>query len=209
MSSVEPFGDPTTRRRILDAAWRLIEETGATPKLSDVATEAGVSRQALYLHFGDRAGLLVALVQHIDETFGKDDVVERVMSAGSGTAALGRMIDALAVYSGKVDGVARVLEAAQYEDEAVSAAWRNRMQVRRAHTQVLVQRIADEGGLAAGWSVDAAVDVCYVVLMQGPWRELVREMGWTPDEYAERMKLLLGRSVLASPLPPDDGPSRL
>jgi AcrR family transcriptional regulator len=38
--------------------------------MSAVARAAGVSRQALYLHFADRAALLLAVVDHIDEREG-------------------------------------------------------------------------------------------------------------------------------------------
>jgi hypothetical protein len=34
---------------------------------TDVAREAGVSRQAVYLHFSSRASLFVAVVRHMDE----------------------------------------------------------------------------------------------------------------------------------------------
>ena len=59
MSSDAP-GDPATRVRILDAALRLVtRKGGADVTLGDVAREARVSRQALYLHFADRAGLFL------------------------------------------------------------------------------------------------------------------------------------------------------
>ncbi|MDH3426552.1 MAG: TetR/AcrR family transcriptional regulator, partial [Acidimicrobiia bacterium] len=61
MSTESPYGDPSTRARILDATWELVAEQGAGLKLSEVASRASVSRQAIYLHFGDRPGLLVAL----------------------------------------------------------------------------------------------------------------------------------------------------
>ncbi|MFN2487225.1 MAG: TetR/AcrR family transcriptional regulator, partial [Acidimicrobiia bacterium] len=79
MSSAEPsYGDPETRRRILQATWKLIEELGPSIRLIDAADRAGVSRQAVYLHFGDRAGLLLALVQHIPETLGFQELLARV-----------------------------------------------------------------------------------------------------------------------------------
>ena len=53
-------GDPATRARILAAARALLEERpGTGPSMGEVAARAGVSRQALYLHFADRSALLL------------------------------------------------------------------------------------------------------------------------------------------------------
>ena len=47
-----------TRTRILKAAWTLLEASrGRGVKMGDIASAAGVSRQAVYLHFATRADL--------------------------------------------------------------------------------------------------------------------------------------------------------
>ncbi|MCB0952277.1 MAG: helix-turn-helix transcriptional regulator, partial [Microthrixaceae bacterium] len=84
MSTTVGYGDPETRNRILEAAWSLLAEHGAQIKLADVAARASVSRQALYLHFGDRAGLLVALVNHMDESLDLGESLVEVYSAPDG-----------------------------------------------------------------------------------------------------------------------------
>ena len=198
MSSGEiAYGDPDTRSRILQATWELIEEQGSGIRLVDAARRAGVSRQAVYLHFGDRAGLFVALVEFMDELLGKEELVTHVFGAATGAEALARMVEALSIYTAEIDSVAQVLEAAQYQDEAIAAAWRNRMDFRRVVNRTIIQRIADEGQLAEGWTVDAAADLCHAVTLPGVWRELTRELGWTPEQYAENITKLFRRSLLA------------
>ena len=50
------------RTRILETAWRLIgERQDASVSLLEIAREAGVSRQTVYVNFGSRAGLLLAM----------------------------------------------------------------------------------------------------------------------------------------------------
>ena len=44
MSRKALYGDPETRRRILQATWELLEQQGAGVKLVDVADRAGVTR---------------------------------------------------------------------------------------------------------------------------------------------------------------------
>ena len=60
-------GDPATRRRILEAARALLEaRPGANIAMGEVAARAGVSRQALYLHFADRTNLLLEVSRLAD-----------------------------------------------------------------------------------------------------------------------------------------------
>lgn len=55
--------DQSLRRRILDVSIALIERDGlAALSLREVARRAGVSHQAPYHHFGDRATILAAIV---------------------------------------------------------------------------------------------------------------------------------------------------
>lgn len=197
MSSEESsYGAPETRRRILEATWELIEERGASVRLVDAADRADVSRQAVYLHFGDRAGLLLALVEYMPQTLGFQELLAHVFDAATGAEMLQRAVELHSTYSAKIDSVARVLEAAQYRDKALGAAWRDRMDRSRAVHRAIIQRIADEGQLVDGWTVDAAADLFYTITMQGPWRELTRELGWTPEQYAENMSRLLRRSLV-------------
>ena len=197
MSSAEVvYGDPETRQRILQATWELIEERGSGVRLVDAAERAGVSRQTVYLHFGDRAGLLLALVQYMPESLGFQQLLAHVFDAPTGAEALERAVELHSSYHSKIDSVAQVLEAAQYQDEDLGAAWRNRMDASRAAHRAIIERIADEGHLADGWTVETAGDLFYTVTMNGPWRELTRGLGWTSKQYAENITRLLRRSLL-------------
>lgn len=195
--SAEPYGDPQTRIRILEATWRLVEETGSEFTLADVASQAGVSRQALYLHFGDRSGLLVALVDHIDKSLGSEDLRAQVFGATTGAESLRRWVETMSWYSAKIDAVTKVLETAQYRDEAMAAAHRNRMDRRQGLLQAISDRIAGEGGLAEGWTQEVAAQLAYAVTMPAVWRELTRELGWTAEDYADRIWKLLERALVS------------
>ena len=50
-----------TRDQLLDAACRVIERTGPSASMQEMAAEAGITKPILYRHFGDKAGLLRAL----------------------------------------------------------------------------------------------------------------------------------------------------
>ena len=189
-------GDPDTRERILRAAWDEIVEQGAAMTLTDVADRADVSRQAVYLHFGDRAGLLLALVRFMPEVLGFERLLAHVLAAPTGVEMLRRAVELHSTYSAQIDPVAEVLEAAQYRDEALGAAWRDRMEASRRVHRMIVQRIADEGQLADDWTIEDAGDLFHTVTMQAPWRELTRELGWSPERYAENLSRLLFASFV-------------
>lgn len=195
-SEAAPYGDPDTRRRILQAAWELLEQQDAGVKLVDVADRAGVSRQAVYLHFGDRSGLLVALVDFIDVSLGAVQLRAHVHGGATGVESLQRWIETMSWYTAKIDRVTQVLESSQYQDEALAAAWRNRMGRRQQHIRSIVERIVAEGQLAKGWPVNAAVDLIYVITMPGAWRELTRELGWTAEQYSQHLTRLIQAALL-------------
>jgi AcrR family transcriptional regulator len=174
----------------------LVTEHGARLKLSDVADRAGVSRQAVYLHFKDRAGLLVALVQHMDESLSLNESLSHVFQSRSGIEVVARTMALHGEFSAAIDPVALMLEAAQYDDDALGAAWRDRMRFRRQVHRKIVQRIAELGELADTWTIDTAADLFYAVTLPGPWREMTRELGWTGNEYVDAMTTMLGRALL-------------
>ena len=190
-SDVTSYGAPETRERILKAAWDLLEDRGDV-HLAEVAARAGVSRQAVYLHFGDRVGLLVALVDHIDVSLGSSELRQSIFSASDGVESLRRWVETMSWYTAKIDAACRVLECGQYRDEALAAAWRNRMGRRRDDlVGWIVQRIAREGRLAPGWSATAAADLVYVVTMPAVWRELTHELDWSPKAYTRALTAML------------------
>jgi AcrR family transcriptional regulator len=196
MSTESSYGDPTTRSRILDATWELVTEQGARFKLSEVATLASVSRQAIYLHFGDRSGLLVALVQHMDEILDLGESIAEVHAAPDGAALLKAAMRLNTTFWARVLPVAQVLEAAQHEDEALGAAWRDRMRFRQATFRSMIETLAQRGELAQGWSIDDSAATLYAVAHFDTWRELVVELDWSDDLYVGSMTRLLRRALL-------------
>lgn len=196
MSTESSYGDPSTRARILDATWELVAEQGAGLKLSEVAARASVSRQAIYLHFGDRSGLLVALVQHMDDTLDLGESLAAVHAAPDGASLLEAAMGLNTTFWTQVFPVAQVLEAAQHDDEALGAAWRDRMRFRQATFRAMIEALAARGQLDEDWSIDDAAATLYAVAHFDTWRELVIELGWSEDQYVNTMTRLLRRALL-------------
>ena len=196
MSTPVVYGDPDTRTRILDATWSLVAEIGSRVKLADVAARASVSRQAIYLHFGDRSRLLVELVNYMDASLNLDDRLADVNAAPNGAALLEAAMRLNTTFFSQVFPIAQMLEAAQHEDEALGAAWRDRMQYRQATFRAMIETIVDRGELADDWTVDNAALMLYAVAHFDTWRELVVELKWSDDHYVQSMSRLLQRALL-------------
>jgi AcrR family transcriptional regulator len=175
----------------------LLVEQGSALKLQDVAEQAGVSRQALYLHFGDRQGLILALVRHMDESLALDDRLDDVYSAKEGRELLERAMRLNTEFWGKVAPVAGVLVGGR-EDDALGRAWQDRMAFRRTAFRRMADRLDDLGGLASPWDVDDAADLLYALTHFDSWRQLTGELGWSDDHYVEAMTRLLARTLLGN-----------
>jgi len=61
-------GPRRTRDYLLDAAERVVLREGPSASMNAIAAEAGISKPILYRHFGDKAGLYVALADRHIET---------------------------------------------------------------------------------------------------------------------------------------------
>ncbi|CAN5656244.1 hypothetical protein BH24ACT4_BH24ACT4_16240 [soil metagenome] len=141
--------------------------------------------------------MLLALVVHMDEALGLGESLAHVFAAPTAEEALARAVAVHSTFNPGIDAVAQVLEGASPADEPLATAWRDRMAFRRQVHRDIVQRLADEGRLAEGWTVDAAADLFHTVTLPASWRELTREWGWSADDYVEEMTRLLRRALVA------------
>jgi AcrR family transcriptional regulator len=175
------------------------ERNGQGVRMSDVAGAAGVSRQAVYDHFGSRADLMVATVRHGDEVLGLDERLRRYRAATGGTERLGAFVEFWGNYVPEIHGIARALLSSRENDEAVAAAWDDRMGVVYEACRDIVERLHREGTLASGWSLDEAADVLWTMLSIRNWESLVLERGWSVRRYVGRMRDLTRRAFVRGP----------
>jgi AcrR family transcriptional regulator len=195
-------GDPQTRQRILQATRELVEQSrGQSARLEDIAQRAGVSRQAIYLHFGSRVGLLVATVQYVDQTTGFFERTQHVRDAESGLAALHLFIAFWADYVPNIFDLAKVLLTARATDPAAAAAWADRMNGLWNVCHHLTSWIERDGLLAPQWTAETAADMLWMVISIQAWENLVVEKGWSKANYIERLQHMLRRALTTGEAP--------
>ncbi|PJE29668.1 transcriptional regulator, TetR family [Pseudooceanicola antarcticus] len=191
MSSENP-----TRRKILDTAWKLLEAGGSPTRMSDFARAAGISRQALYLHFPSRAELLVAVTRHVDAVKDVDARLAESRAAEDGETRLAAFVSAWGNYIPEIRGVSRALMAMQESDAEARAAWQGRMEAVRQGCAAAVAALARDGQLAGGLSEERATDLLWALLSVESWVRLCETCGWSQQEYITEMQRAARRILL-------------
>ena len=186
----------STREAILDAAVRLVGERGLGVTLEAVADAAGLSRQTVYVHFGSRTGLFIAVVQHMDESGTPHGLVQGVFDARTALDALDAVVNVHAEYHPAAYPVARVLMAGRHEDEAMRAAWEERMASRRNLYHGVVERLHRDGLLMSRWDVETATDIVWGLTSWQLWEALVVDRGWSKGDYLRHLRTALRRTLV-------------
>ncbi len=188
--------NPDTRTRILQAAREVFEEGGYDAGLGVIGRRAGVSRQAVYLHFASKAELLTELVTWVEEQAGLGELLAPVWAAESGEQALEHLITAGAVFEPQIHRLARASLAARLRDPTIDALSRDRMNTRFEGMREVVARIEAEGRLAPGWDVDTATGFVWALVAPTTFELLVMDRGWTPQQWAESTLRLIRDAVI-------------
>jgi len=176
---------------------RLLEaQRGRSVRMGDIAKAAGISRQAVYLHFASRAELLAATTVYLDEILGLEQRLARSRAAGSGTERLDAYIDFWGNYIPEIYGVARALLVAQDTDEAAAAAWNERMQAMRDGCRAAIETLESDGSLAEEWNTREATDFLWTMLSVENWEKLTQACGWSSRQYIRWMQAVARRSFL-------------
>jgi AcrR family transcriptional regulator len=175
-----------TRARILDTAWGLVRERGVgAVTVADIAAATGVSRQLLYVHFENRAGLLVAMARRHDARSGFAGRAAEARSLPP-VEALERLLRLWFAYLPEILPVARALEAAAINGDEGGLAWRDRMADLRALFAAAVDRVHRAGRLAGGWTPPAATDWVWARAQPSAFAHLVADRGWPADDVTDR-----------------------
>ncbi len=186
-----------TRTRILVATVEMLEAHGGRGvRMGDIAKAAGISRQAVYLHFTSRAQLLEATTKYLDELLDLDRRLAPSRAAKRGVDRLALYIEFWGNYVPEIYGVAKALLLVQDTDEAAAAAWRDRMLAMRDGCRAAIDALHSDGKLAPGWTPKRATDVLWTMLLVPNWENLTGECGWSTQQYVRWMKAVAERSFV-------------
>ena len=180
-----------TRTKILKASLALFEaQPDALPRMSDIAKAAGVSRQALYLHFDSRTELIVETTRYQDTTQNVEAQFAYARQSTDGRECLDNFVTAWCSYIPKVWSLARpLLQLAATEPEAKAAMDRRLADVRKGFDTVL-RNLAADNAFPDRLDVDRAADTVMMLMWFPNWAFLTIEKGWSQDQYIQTMQAL-------------------
>ena len=181
-----------TRRDILGAAQRLFERQGyAATTMAAIAAEAGVALKTVYLAFETKSGVLRALWNQLlrgDE--GEAPVAERswyreVVEEPDPQRQLRLNARNSRAAKTRIAGVLKVIREAAPVDSDTGALWERIQTEFHANQRVIVEQLAQRKALRRGLDVDRATDILWTLNHPDVWQLLVRERGWTPEQYEQ------------------------
>ncbi len=186
-----------TRADILDVAWRVIAERGAHVSIGEIAEAVGLTRQAIYVHFRSRGGLLVALVRRADE---RADIHAHFRAALATAGARERLDAFLRVWFDfvpTIHPVASSLVHARADDADAARAWADRMDALHHGFVLLTKTLRRDGALAPQWTAPAAADFVWAGSSLQAWELLAIDRGWGPARTSATLRRTLAAAVLA------------
>jgi AcrR family transcriptional regulator len=207
---VSSSGRPQTRIQILEAARTIFEELGYYGAgLGAVAKKAGVSRQAIYLHFPTKAELLTALHLHIFDT----DVVPAlqrhpILDEMTGLEALDATIAADAEIVDRVWRIHESLTVARRQNPEVDQTLLAREQEHYDGLLEVGRRLERDGALPPTIPVGLFTDMLWGLMNIGTYRNLVVERGWPLDQYRRWVGDTIRLQIGAERVPPVRAPAR-
>ena len=197
LDSVSSSRATNTRAAILDAARAMFEEKGYfAVGLEAVAAQAGISRQAIYLHFESKADLLRALHERVNV----QDVapaIEKVWAAETADAALDAWVDATAEAVPKFIGIANMLNAARRSDPDAAATWDAPAEGHYADCLRLATRLKQEKKLLARMTVAEAADILWMQTSIWAYESLVVDRAWPIARWVRWQKRTLRTLLFA------------
>lgn len=186
----------SSRQAILSAAKDLIAREGPGVSLAEVAAEAGVSRQAVYLHFGSRAGMLVALVRDMDQEAGIEAKLDEALRLEDPLEAFRAFVRAWLRFALAIQPVATPLYAAKGTDPAAREAWEDRSRELRRGFHAAVVGLGEAGLLRPGLSAGSAASLAWALCSVPVVEQLTADLGWSPDRVVrETLNAVVGALV--------------
>jgi AcrR family transcriptional regulator len=175
-----------TRRRIVEATRQLLQREGyAGMTIEAIAQRAGVSVPSVYAIFKSKTGILIALLDQA--TFGPDyeEVVRQASSASDPETRLRLAGGVARQIRGAQSATFDLLRGAGVVAPELAKLQQQRERLRYEKEEGMITFLRDSGKLRPGLSHKTARDVFWMLTGGDVYRMLVRERGWSPQEYED------------------------
>jgi AcrR family transcriptional regulator len=185
-----------TRQRILAATRELLaREDYQQMSLDEVARAADVARATVYYQFGSKAGLLEAVVRHIQQRAGQSAVVDATVLRDPLDALRQAFLAGCRFWAAEHRLVQRLSGLAAVDAE-VRRVLVDVQQDRLPLVTGLVQRLDAAGRLSPDYPEPKAVDVLWLLSSFEAFDQLYTGRGMAAEEVAEALADLAVRALI-------------
>jgi AcrR family transcriptional regulator len=196
----------TTRRLVLDAARALFLQQGYVGTTIDqIAARAGVSKPTVFAAVGSKRTLLKELR---DLALAGDEEpievparpwVQAVLEEPDPWRTLHRYAHGHTQLAARYAQLEEVLHAAAGADDELRDLWQTNEQERLQAARLFIDNLLGKSPLKPGLDREAAVDVLWTHMATDNFRRLVRDRGWSMDQYERWLAETLCAQLLAPP----------
>lgn len=181
-----------TRRDILAAAQLLFERDGyAATTMAAIAAEAGVALKTVYVAFETKSGVLRALWHLLLRGDAEDVPVaqrawyQAVLDEPDPERKLRANARNARVVKTRVGALLGVIRSAAALDGDIEALWTRIQSDFHDNQRAIVESLQARGGLRDGLDVARASDILWTLNHPDVWLLLVRERGWTTEQWEQ------------------------
>jgi AcrR family transcriptional regulator len=194
-----------TRRRIVDAARRLLLERGfAATKLDQVADEAGVALPTLTGYFPNKAALLEEVLRAVvsgaadEEQPPIGDQLRALLDIADQEQLLAAVSAVIRTANERAFELFEIMRKAAAADPKIEERRRSGAEARRRDQVPIVRHLKRHRALRADLSEQQATDILWLFSSPDVYRLLVHDSGWTANRYEHWLARSLTDGLLAS-----------
>ena len=192
------------RRAVLDAARRMFLDRGyASTTVAAIAAEAGVSVETVYKTFGNKPGLVKAV---LDVAIVGDDEpvpmvqrerIRRIEAEPDPRRKLAMYGEHLVESAPRRVPIELLVRAAAASDTAAAGLWEQVEAERLTGMEFFARHLHDGGHLRSGMAVDEARDVLWTYNSPELYDLLAMRRGWTPERYGRWVAAAIAAALLS------------
>ena len=191
-----------TRRRMIEAAYKLFSERGYGVPLTEVAREAGVAVQTLYFTFHTKAELMQAVLNlavlgdELPMAPHERPWFAALLREPNPRKAVQIFVDATTVIMERVGPLSPSISRSS--DPEVDALWSHSEQLRVDGYRKVMEALANKGKLRRGLPMDEATDICFVLLSPQLFQQVVTLRGWSVERWRTWIGQTLGDALFGA-----------
>lgn len=186
--------EATILRAILSAAREAFAEKGyAGASIRHIAQAAGVAPQTIYAHFGSKAGVLMGLVDLLDDEAGLAELFDAPPESDDPAEILRALATGSRQVHQRCGDILDIINSGAAVDPAIAATRTEGIRRNRVGVDVTLKRVRAAGGRP----VPHAGDIAAALMATGVVDSLVKDAGWSYDAYEAWLGSALVLNVLS------------